>query len=289
MRKTQQQLAEQVAFLLKTKNPLYYVHASIEAVMNELETILPGKYDVSDLIVQESIRLLAQRGRLAKSPEVLHTLQNVRRERTDIEWNDATANLLMSWCREQKDFSEATMHYVLDEHADSFPKSTLYREQVAANDKAQRDVQDSEDIRSWALELFQTNKKAAFLKNSGGNHLAWNVELAKQVKRFAAMNIDELRALKAQYATKAELTQQAEASIAKRKQARFESPTTAIGTTKNEHAAYPKFPEYFYQGLTKIPYNREVLNQIASQDKEFYRHLCLKYGPQVGERQRGDQ
>ena len=31
MRKTPQQLAEQVAFLLRTENPLYDTHASIEA------------------------------------------------------------------------------------------------------------------------------------------------------------------------------------------------------------------------------------------------------------------
>ena len=78
MRKTQQQLAEQVAFLLRTENPLYDTHASIEAVMNELETILPGKFDMSDLIVAESIRLLIQRGRLAQSPEVLRNISRTQ-------------------------------------------------------------------------------------------------------------------------------------------------------------------------------------------------------------------
>lgn len=285
MRKTPQQLAEQVAFLLRTENPLYDTHASIEAVMNELETILPGRYDLSDLIVQESIRLLAQRGRLAQSPEVLRNIAELKRNHPEFNFHTANVLLIVNY---GNDLSEAGLEYALSQVADQLERSPEYKAQIAANDKAQRDIAEAEEIRAWALDLFQTNKKAAFLKNSGGNHMAWNLELAKAVKKFAAMDIEQLRALKAQYATKAELSAQAESSIAQLKEAR-QKDTVQVGG-KNEFPMFPRLPEYFYQGLTKIPYNRDTLTQISKLDAEFFRGLAKKYGHEaLAERMRGDQ
>jgi len=283
--KTQQQLAEQVVRILGSNFPLYDTDASIHACMADLHKILPGKFDIADVIVTESIRSLAKRGLLGKNSQADKNLRELKSGHPEIEWCESAWSIVIG--ASNPDLSLENLEYQLAENFDALPKSATFHAQVAANNKAQRDVQEAEDIRAWALELFQTNKKAAFLKNSNQNHHAWNVELSKQVKRFQAMDINQLRALKAQYSTKAELAAQAEVSIAERKSARFNSPTTATGTTQSEHSMYPRLPEYFYQGLTKIPYDRDILTQISKLDPEYFRSLCLKYGPQIGERMQG--
>ena len=159
---------------------------------------------------------------------------------------------------------------------------------MAANDKAQRDIKTLKTSARGHSTCSRRIRRQHFLRNSGGNHMAWNLELSKQVKRFAAMQIDELRALKAQYATKAELSAQAESSIAQLKEAR-QKDTVQVGG-KNEFPMFPRLPEYFYQGLTKIPYNRDTLTQISKLDPEFFRGLAKKYGHEaLAERMQGTE